>query len=116
MNNDFNQNNGFEQNEPTTYVQKPAEDKNGRNAQILGIIAIIASGVFCPLAGLILALVGLSMAKKSRAEMGIETSEARTGRICSIVALVLFGLSIIGGIITAIIYIGAAIVEANIEL
>ena len=116
MNNDFNQNNGFEQNEPITYTQKPAEDRNGRNAQIVGIIAIIASGVLCPLAGLILALVGLSMAKKSRAEMGTETSEARTGKICSIVALVLFGLSIIGGIITAIVYIAAAVVEANMEI
>ena len=142
MNNDFNQNeqnNEFNQNEQnnelvqndhsndskengefdqsnTTYVQNPVVDKNGQTAQTLGIIAIISSIVCCPLVGFILALISLSYVKKSKAAMGMETSEAHTGRICSIIAIVVFGVQTIVAIITLVIYIAAiaaAVVEAN---
>ena len=111
MNNDFNQNNGFEQDGYTTYVQTPKEDKNGKTAQLLGIIALIASAVGFAFAGLILALVSFSYGKKSLLDMGTETQEAKNGRICSVISIVLFAISMVVAIISVIAFF---ILEANI--
>jgi hypothetical protein len=115
QNNDFNsaeQNNNFiksgefEQND-TTFVQIPVIDRNGQTAQTLGIIAIVSSIICCPLVGFILALISLSYVKKSKAAMGMETSEAHAGRICSIITLVISGVRLVLEIITIVIYIVA---------
>jgi len=125
--NNFNQNN-FNQNnqqnsgwsyqndqfyKPVTPIDNNAieANKHASSSQTLGIVALIVSLVCCPLVGIILGIIAISKASKAKNLIGEEPSEARTGRICGIIAIVLGALSMVANIIISIVYM-ALIIEA----
>ncbi|MBR2010209.1 MAG: hypothetical protein IKA06_00465 [Clostridia bacterium] len=111
--NNFNQNNG--QNEgwsyqsgqfytPVTPIDSTAMQANqsASSSQTLGIVGLIISLICCPLIGIILGIIAISKASTAKSLLGHEPSEAKTGRICGIIAIILGVLSMI---LSAIIYV-----------
>lgn len=72
-------------------------DNAAKNAQTFGIVALIGL-FFCQLLSIIFGAMAMSNAKKSAIALGHECSEARTGRICGLVGLILG----IGSIVLAV--------------
>ena len=68
---------------------------------VLGIISVLIAG-FIALAAVILGSVGISKAKKFRAEAGMHTGMSKAGLVLSIIGLVLGILSIVAGIIIVV--------------
>ena len=66
-----------------------------KNAQTLGIVALVLSVVCCPLAGIILGIIALSAAKTSRTLLRFEAPAAKSGRVCGILAIVLGALTMV---------------------
>ena len=88
---------------PYSNVPQTPNDPNANSAQTLGIVGLIVSIVCCALAGLIMGIIACSKAKTSRMTLGYEVPEARTGRICGIIAIVLGALSMAGSLIYLIV-------------
>lgn len=112
--NNFNQNNqqnsGWSyQNDqfykPVTPIDNNAIEasKHASSSQTLGIVALIVSLVCCPLVGIILGIIAISKASKAKNLIGEEPSEARTGRVCGIVAIVLGAISMVVNTIVSVI-------------
>lgn len=87
---------------PWSNVPPSPNDPNANSAQTLGIVGLIVSIVCCALAGLIMGIIACSKAKTSRMTLGYEAPEARTGRICGIIAIVMAALRMVGSVIYAI--------------
>ena len=75
---------------PYSNVPQTPEDPSANTARTLGIIGLIVSIFGCcgvP-AGLVLGIIALVKAKRSCATLGFEVPEARTGRICGLLAII----------------------------
>ena len=99
---------------PYSNVPQTPNDPVANSAQTLGIVGLIVSIVCCALAGLILGIIAVSKAKMSRLTLGYEVPEARTGRICGIIAIVISIISMVASVIYTIVSIalGAGIFNA----
>ena len=87
-----NDNGGWDQGFYGQQPMNPAAmqaSKQAASSQTLGIIALIVSIICCPPIGLVLALMARGRAKNAKLLLGFEPSEARTGRICATVALII---------------------------
>ena len=123
MNGNFDQNQGdrtqnqfFEDRPPIQIDGMPQLDPNkaqglakAKNSQTLAIVALILAVVCCPLAGLIMGIIALNGAKASRNLLGFEAPEAKAGRACGIIAIVLGALSMVYNAIILAIQIPALI-------
>ena len=89
---------GFERQPATAGPNDPA----GNSSLVLGIIALVALS-FCQIASIVCGIIAVSRARDSRMFLRMETSSARAGRICGIIAIVL-SVFIILGVIFAIIF------------
>lgn len=84
-------------------VSNPFEGQgNAQTAQTLGIIALVLSLVFFPPAGIVLGILAISRAASSKRLLGYEISEARVGRICGIIAIVIGSISIVINVLLSI--------------
>ena len=63
-------------------------DSAAKNAQIFGIVSLIGL-FFCQILSILFGAMAMSNAKKSAITLGRECSEAKTGRICGLVGLIL---------------------------
>ena len=113
--NNFNQNNqqnnGWSYDNGQFYTPVSPIDNNAMQAnqtasssQTLGIVGLIVSLVCCPLIGIILGIIAISKASTAKNMLGYEPSEAKTGRVCGIIAIVLGALSMISSIIIYVVY------------
>ena len=66
--------------------QKPQKDSS--TAQTLGIVGLILALICSPLVGIILGIMAITRAKSSSQLLGYELPEAKTGRICGIIAII----------------------------
>lgn len=99
MDNNFNNNQDWQYGDQQYYTP-PAYGpnsykaiKDASSAQTLGIVGLIVSLVCCPLIGIILGIIAISRAKSASMALGYVPTEAKTGRICGIIAIVLGVLS-----------------------
>lgn len=90
---------------PWSNVPQTPNDPTANSAQTLGIVGLIISIMCCGIAGLILGLLAVSKSKMSRLSLGFEVPEARTGRVCGVIAIVLSIIRIITWGIIIILYI-----------
>ena len=74
-------------------------DTAGKNAKILGIVSLIVSACCCGLIGIVLAILSLYFASQSKRLLGTVTNDAETGKILSIISLVIAGLGVLGYIL-----------------
>lgn len=81
-------------------------NKEASTAQTLGIVGLVVSLICCALAGIILGILAISRAGKAKNLLGYESPEAKTGRICGIVAIILGTLSMIGSAIINFLFQG----------
>ena len=79
-------------------------NKTASSAQTLGIVGLVISLICCPLVGIILGILAISRASNAKNLLGYESPEAKTGRICGIVAIILGALSIIGNAMASILF------------
>ncbi len=81
---------------PWSNVPQTPNDPSANTAQTLGIVGLLISFFCCGLVGIIMGIIACSKAKMSRMALGFEVPEARTGRICGIIAIVFGALRIVG--------------------
>ena len=114
MNNEnFNQNNNANynrQNFENGYPYVDAKTKLGiekaKKSKTMGIIGLVVGLGCCGIAGIIFAIIGISAANDSRIILGYEHPDAKTGKICAIVALV----AVVAGILISLVTGGVAFV------
>ena len=97
--NNFNQNdntnNGWSYGSPPFYNQPPMNNVTSRGNELasssktLGILGIVLSIICCPLIGLIMGIMAMSRAKTSKMMLGTSISDAKIGRVCGIIALLI---------------------------
>lgn len=90
---------------PYSNVPPTPNDPSANSAQTLGIIGLIVSLVCCRIAGIVLGILAINKAKSSRMRFGYELPEARTGRICGILAIIFAAVALVCIVIYIIIYI-----------
>ena len=78
------------------------EDPDGALSRTLGFVGLFVTLCCCQIAGIVLAIIGYSKAKRSVQNLGYETSDAATGRVLAIVNFVLAVLSIVGSVATLV--------------
>ena len=88
---------GFERQPATAGPNDPA----GNSSLVLGIIALVALS-FCQIASIVCGIIAVSRARDSRMFLRRETSSARAGRICGIIAIVLSVTVMIGMVLAAL--------------
>ena len=81
---------------PYSNVPQTPNDPSANTSQTLGIVGLLVSFFCCGLAGIIMGIIACSKAKASAMTLGFEVPEARTGRVCGIIAIVLGALRIVG--------------------
>lgn len=82
----------------------PVADTDGKNAQTFGIIALV--GLFvCQLVSVIFGILAMVSAKKSRLSTGYVCSEAKVGRICGLIGLILGGIQVAMILLVIVFYI-----------
>lgn len=96
---------GFERQPATAAPNDPA----GSSSLILGVIALAAIS-FCQIASLVCGIIAMCRARDSRMMLRFETSSAKAGRICGLIAVivsvtVMFAF-IIGMILTVVLGVG----------
>ena len=75
-------------------------EKKASTSKTLGIIGLIMDVTgCCGLVGLVLNIISLVMASTSKALLGYEHADAKTGKICSIIGIVVAALSVIVSIV-----------------
>ena len=87
------------------YAPAPTSDSNASTSMIMGIIALVAN--FVGLGGLIpiiLGVLAMSFSKKSVEALGFECSNAKTGRICGLIGLIISIVSIVLVIVGLVLY------------
>lgn len=111
FNNDPQNNQGFDPNFAPAPDPKVTEgEKKASTSKTLGIIGIVVGLMCCSIAGVVLDIISLTMASTSRALLGYEHNDAKVGKICSIIGLVIAGLGFIVNIASLI---ALPIIEAN---
>jgi len=90
---------------PYSNVPPTPNDASANSAQTLGIVGLIISIVCCRIAGLILGIIAVGKAKTSRLALGYEVPEARTGRVCGIIAIVISVVAMAGEILATVLYV-----------
>lgn len=84
-------------------INNPFEgQKSAQTAQTLGIIALVLSLIFFPPAGIVLGILAISRAGASKRLLGYDISEARVGRTCGIIAIVIGAISIVLNVLLSI--------------
>ena len=114
MNNgNFNENQNFnytEQNFENGYPHVDAKTKLGvekaKKSKTMGIVGLVVGLACCGIAGIIFAIIGLTSAKDSQTILGYEHPDAKTGKICSIVAII----AVAAGILISAISGGVAMI------
>lgn len=86
-------------------VNLPQPDSDGSTSKTLGIVGLIVTLCSCQIAGIVLGIIGLAKAKRSKQNLGFETPEAATGRVLGIVNIVLGILMIILSAVMTAFYI-----------
>ena len=86
-------------------------DNDGSLSKTLGIIGLIVTLCSCQVAGIVLGIIGLSKAKRSKQTLGFETTEAATGRVLGIVNIVLGILMIILSAVMTAFYIASGMFD-----
>ena len=95
---------------PYSNVPQTPNDKAANSSQTMGIVGLLLSLLCCGTAGLILGILAYSKAKLSRLTLGFEVPEARTGRICGIIAIVMGIIRILAvGTIVVLYILGIAV-------
>ncbi len=95
FNQNDNQNNGWSYGNTPFYNQPPMDDVSMRASKLaassktLGILGIVLSIICCPLVGLILGIMAANRAKTAKMMLGYDLPEAKTGRICGIIAILI---------------------------
>ena len=108
---------GFEQTPPHLENEKVAEaEKKAKNSMILGIVGLVVDISCCGIVGLVLNIISLVMAKNAKSILGYEHPDAKTGKICSIIGLVISALTIIVYILYLVLIILAIVFETNIHI
>ncbi len=79
-------------------------NQEASTAQTLGIVGLIMSVVCCALIGVVLGILAINRASNAKNLLGYETSEAKTGRICGIIAIVLGVLSMVSSAIINVLF------------
>ncbi len=97
-------NGGWQYDPSGAYMQPTTINQHAASAQTLGVIALILSFFVCPLVGLILGVMAMNRAKKSTAELGFECAEAKTGRICGLIGVIISSLALLITLVLLAIY------------
>ena len=87
------------------YAPAPTSDSNASTSMILGIIALVAN--FVGVGGLIPIILGalaMSFSKKSVEALGFECSNAKTGRICGMIGLIISIVGLVLAIVGLLLY------------
>ena len=93
--NQQNQNGGF-----NPFVRMPPLDQQGISSRNFGIIALILSIFGCCLpAGIVLGILAVSRAARSRRYMGYLSAEAELGRTLGIIAIVVGSLALVATVL-----------------
>lgn len=92
-------------------VNLPQPDSDGSTSKTLGIIGLIVTLCSCQIAGIVLGIIGLAKAKRSKQNLGFETPEAATGRVLGIVNIVLGILMIILSAVMTAFYIASGLFD-----
>lgn len=91
--------------------QKTAEgERMAANSKVLGIIGLITGIIGFGLVSAIINVLGLVMANNAKILLGYEHSDAKTGRVCATVGLV---LAAVGFVVFLGMLIALPIIEAN---
>ena len=89
-------------------------EKKAENSKLMGIIGLIVGVLCCGLIGVVLEIISFVMAKKSIDLLGYEHPDAKTGKICALIGLILAIIRIVVIIIYILLFILGVIVETNI--
>ena len=108
MNNgNFNENQNFNytyQNFENSYPYVDAKTKLGiekaKKSKRMGITGLVVGLVCCGIAGIIFAIIGISAANESNIILGYDHPDAKTGKTCAIVALVVAVAGILISLVT----------------
>lgn len=92
-------------------VNLPQRDGDGATSKTLGIIGLIVTLCSCQVAGIVLGIIGLAKAKRSKQNLGFETPEAAAGRVLGIVNIVLGILMIILSVVMTAFYIVSGVFD-----
>ena len=92
-------------------VNLPQRDGDGATAKTLGIIGLVVTLCSCQIAGIVLGVIGLAKAKRSKQNLGFETPEAATGRVLGIVNIVLGILLIVLSAVMTAFYIASGMFD-----
>ena len=115
QNEQFNPDYSYMQSVPTQKDEKTAEgEKKASTSKILGIVGLVVGLACCGVAGLVLNIISIVMASTSKALLGYEHSDAKTGRVCSIIGIVISVLSVIFYILYVVFVI--MITETNFHI
>jgi hypothetical protein len=93
--NQYYQNQYYQSNPNGGFGPQIEPDVHGPKAKTFGLIGLIISLFCCPLAGIVLGILAVLRAKDSKNEMGFLSSDASTGRVLGIVAIVIGALSML---------------------
>ena len=104
MNNDFNNQQNYYQAPPQPiYASAPRKSEAASSSQTFGIVALVLQFLAIPIVPIVLGIIAIKKAKTANTELGFEQEEARNGKICGIIALVLGILSLIATVVGVII-------------
>jgi hypothetical protein len=90
-------------------VVVPANNDNSTVTLVLGILSIVFSGPI----GLILGIVGLTLANKARRQFPIQNGTITAGRVCSIIGIVLSSFAFVFILLYVIVIFFAIIASAR---
>lgn len=114
--NQYYQNQYYQSNPNGGFGPQIEPDMHGPKAKTFGLIGLIISLLCCPLAGIVLGILAVLRAKDSKNEMGFLSSDASTGRVLGIVAIVIGALSMLSSAVTIIMGVMAGLLEAGAGL
>ncbi len=81
--------------------QQP-QDPSGSSAQLFGVLALV-SIFLCIGLPIIFGAIAMHNAKRSFLELGVESSQAKAGRICGLIGLIIGIVSLLGTLMIFII-------------
>ena len=96
----FNPDYSYMQNSaPQKDEQTVQGEKKASSSKILGIIGLVVGLACCGPIGIVLDIISLVMASTSKTLLGYEHADAKAGKICSIVGIVISALTVIAYIV-----------------
>lgn len=81
---------------PFGYPPQQPDDRDGKNAKLYGIIALILNFLGCCLpAGIVLGILAIVRAGSSRKMLGYQSDDARLGKVLGIISVVWSAISVL---------------------